>query len=312
MNKIILAISFFFLITKAIAQQDPQYTQYMYNMNIVNPAYTTAKDSTMNFGVLYRSQWAGAIGAPKTATLFIHSPINEKIEVGFSLISDDIGDGVKKENNFYADFAYLLQFGNEHQLSLGLKAGFTSIRTNFNGFFLESGTPETDPAYSDNVNKLLPNIGFGAFYFTDMYYIGLSLPNLLSSKHIDKNSVISSLGSENIHAFFTGGYIFTLSDSFKLKPAFMTKFVKGAPVSADITGNILYNDKFEFGAAYRIGDAVSFLMNVNVLPSIRLGYAYDYTISNISKFNSGTHEFFVLFNLDFTKKEKEKTTKRFF
>lgn len=311
MKKTILFVSFLFFIINSSAQQDPQYTQYMYNMNLVNPAYATGMQSMLDIGTLYRTQWVGAVGAPKTLTLFAHMPVDKKIEMGFSLVSDDIGDGAKKEDNFSADFAYVLQLNNSHRLSLGLKAGFTSFKTNFNGFVFESGDASTDLAFSEDVNKTLPNIGVGAFYFTDKYYIGLSTPNLLSSKHIEERSGINAFGSENIHAFFTGGYVFTLSDSFKLKPAFMSKFVKGAPITLDISANVLYNEKFEFGAAYRFGDAVSALMNVKVTPIVRVGYAYDYTISNLGQFNSGTHEIFILFNLDLLSKGYDKSP-RFF
>ena len=311
MKKTILFVSFLFFIINSSAQQDPQYTQYMYNMNVVNPAYATGMQSMLDIGTMYRTQWVGTVGAPKTLTLFAHMPIDKKIEMGFSLVSDDIGDGAKKEDNFSADFAYVLQLNNSHRLSLGLKAGFTSFKTNFNGFVFESGDASTDLAFSEDFNRTLPNIGVGAFYFTDRYYIGLSAPNLLSSKNIEERSGIYAFGSENIHSFFSGGYVFTLSDSFKLKPAFMSKFVKGAPVTLDISANVLYNEKFEFGAAYRFGDAVSALMNVKVTPIIRVGYAYDYTISNLGQFNSGTHEIFILFNLDLLSKGYDKSP-RFF
>jgi type IX secretion system PorP/SprF family membrane protein len=308
MKKTILIVSFLFFIIKVSAQQDSEYTHYMYNMNVVNPAYATGMQSMLDIGTLYRTQWVGAVGAPKTLTVFAHMPVNKKIEMGFSLISDDIGDGAKKENNFFVDFAYVLQLNDSHRLSLGLKAGATSIQTNFNGFKFESTS--SDFAF-ENINVLKPNIGIGAYYFNNVYYVGLSAPNLLNSKYIEERSGISDYGSENTHVFFTGGYVFTLSDVLKLKPAFMSKFVKGAPIAVDISANVLYNDKFELGAAYRVGDAISALMNVKVTPSVRVGYAYDYTISNLGQFNSGTHEIFLLFNLDLLGKGYDKSP-RFF
>ncbi|PXY43480.1 PorP/SprF family type IX secretion system membrane protein [Flavobacterium hydrophilum] len=309
MKKIILLISFLFYITSASAQQDPEYTHYMYNMSVVNPAYASGTAAMLNLGGLYRTQWVGAVGAPKTFTFFGHTALSEKIEVGASLISDDIGEGAKKENNFYADFAYVLQLEGKNKLSLGLKAGFTSLQTNFNGFRFTD--PATDLAFAENINVTKPNIGAGAYYFTDKYYIGLSVPNLLSSKHIEEKSGINAFGSEQIHTFLTAGYVFQINDAFKLKPAFMSRFVSGAPVSVDITANILYNDKFELGAAYRVNDAVSALMNINVTPSLRIGYAYDYTTSNLGQFNSGTHEIMLLFDLDLLGKGYDKSP-RFF
>ncbi|KQO33156.1 hypothetical protein ASF10_18950 [Flavobacterium sp. Leaf82] len=311
MKKIILFISFLFYITSASAQQDPEYTHYMYNMSVVNPAYATGVPAMLNLGGLYRTQWVGAIGAPKTFTFFGHTAVTDKVEVGLSLISDDIGDGAKKENNFYADFAYVLNLGGKNKLSLGLKAGFTSLQTNFNGFVLESGNANTDLAFAENINVTKPNIGVGAYYFRDNFYVGLSAPNLLSSKHIEEKSGINAYGSENIHTFLTAGYVFQINDMVKLKPAFMSKYVAGAPISVDVTANVLYNNKFELGAAYRVNDAVSALMNINVTPSLRVGYAYDHTLSNMGQFNSGTHEIMLLFNLDLLGKGYDKSP-RFF
>jgi type IX secretion system PorP/SprF family membrane protein len=311
MKKIILFISFLFCITSALAQQDPEYTHYMYNMSVVNPAYATGTPAMMNFGGLYRTQWVGAVGAPKTFTFFGHSALSEKIEVGMSLVSDDIGDGAKKENNFYADFAYVVKLGAASKLSLGLKAGFTSLQTNFNGFVLESGNAASDAAFAQDINVTKPNIGVGAYYFRDNFYLGLSAPNLLNSKHIEEQSGIHAQGSENLHTFLTAGYVFQIDDSWKLKPAFMSKFVKNAPIAVDLTANILYNEKFEFGVAYRINDAMSALMNIKVTPGLRVGYAYDYTLSNFGQFNSGTHEIMLLFDVDLLGKGYDKSP-RFF
>ncbi|QLC65587.1 type IX secretion system membrane protein PorP/SprF [Flavobacterium sp. LPB0248] len=308
MKKIILLINFLFCLSIS-AQQDPEYTHYMYNMSVVNPAYATGIPAMMNFGGLYRTQWVGAVGAPKTFTFFAHSAISDKIEAGISFVSDDIGDGAKKENNVYADFAYVLKLGGQNKLSLGLKAGFSSMQTNFNGF--QFTDPQTDLAFAENINATKPNIGVGAYYFRDNLYVGLSVPNLLKSKCIEEKSGINAFGSEEIHTFLTAGYVFQLNDALKLKPAFMSKFVKGAPITLDVTANVLYNEKFEFGAAYRIDDSVSALFNINVTPTLRVGYAYDYTLTNFGQFNSGTHEIMLLFDLDLLGKGFDKSP-RFF
>ncbi|WP_188051058.1 type IX secretion system membrane protein PorP/SprF [Flavobacterium sp. GP15] len=311
MKKTIFFVFFFLTIFKANAQQDPHFTQYMNNMSVINPAYSTATPLILNLGSMYRYQWSGIKGAPKTFSLFAHTPLNDKIEGGFSLISDDIGDGAKKETNFFADFAYSIRLSKKEKLSFGLKAGFRTISTNFNGFVLNSGDVSTDIAFMNNVNETVPNIGAGAFYFTDNYYLGISAPNLLSSKDIKSTKAINSFGPEEIHTYFTGGYVFDINQDFKFKPAFMAIFVKGAPLSIDLTANILYNEKFELGAAYRFNDAVSVLMNVNVTRNLRIGYSYDYTISNLSQFNSGSHEIVLLYNLDFLGKGYDKSP-RFF
>lgn len=311
MKKIIFLLSLLFCFMDTSAQQDPEYTHYMYNMSVVNPAYATGTSAMLNTGALYRTQWVGAVGAPKTFTFFGHTALSDKIEVGMSLISDDIGDGAKKENNFYADFAYILELGGKNKLSFGMKAGFSSLQTNFNGFRFESGDLTTDLAFSENINTTKPNIGVGAYYFTDTYYVGLSIPNLLNSKHIEEKAGISAYGSEEMHSFLTAGYVFQINDIFKLKPAFMSKFVKGSPISVDVSANVLYNNKFELGLAYRINDSFSALMNINVTPNLRVGYAYDYTTSNLGQFNSGTHEIILLFDLDLLGKGYDKSP-RFF
>ena len=308
MKKIILLINFLFYLSVS-AQQDPEYTHYMYNMSVVNPAYATGIPAMMNFGGLYRTQWVGAYGAPKTFTFFGHTAINDKIEAGISFVSDDIGDGAKKENNVYADFAYVLKLGGQNKLSLGLKAGFASMQTNFNCFRFTD--PQTDLAFAENINATNPNIGVGAYYFSDNLYVGLSVPNLLKSKYIEEKSGMNAFGSEEIHTFLTAGYVFKVNDKLKLKPAFMSKFVKGAPITLDVTANVLYNEKFEFGVAYRIDDSVSALFNINVTPTLRVGYAYDYTLTNFGQFNSGTHEIMLLFDLDLLGKGFDKSP-RFF
>lgn len=293
-----LRVCFFvlFFYTYGFAQQDPQYTQYMYNMSIINPAYASSKGQILNLGTLYRTQWVGAVGAPKTFTLFAHMPVSSRVQLGFSLISDDIGDGAKKENNFYGDFTFLIPLNNNHRLSFGLKAGVTSLESNFNGFRFETGDPSTDLAFTENVNIRKPNLGTGIYYSSNNYYVGVSVPNLLASRHIEERNGIRAYGSEYSHLFVTGGYVFTLNSDFKIKPAVMTKFVNGAPPSLDVTANVLYANKLEVGVAYRYKDAVSGLVNFAVTRNLKVGYAYDYTLSNLGQFNSGTHEIFLLYD----------------
>ena len=296
-HKIAALLSLIIWSIQGYAQQDPQFTQYMYNMSVINPAYATAEEGILNLGGLYRSQWVGMEGAPKTGTFFAHTPMNDKIELGLSFTNDNIGD-VVKENNIYADFAYVLPVGLESKLSLGLKAGFTFFDANFDGFMLQSGDVSTDIAFNENISKTFPNLGIGAFFFTDRYYLGLSAPNMLSTKHLENENGIKATGVQNVHYFFTGGYVFDINENLKLKPAFMGKAVKGAPLALDITANVLINEKLEAGLGYRLGDAVSALVNFRVTPELRIGYAYDYTTTNLSSYNSGSHEIFILFDVD--------------
>ena len=296
MKKIILPLIALLFTGIMIAQQDAQYTQYMYNMSVINPAYTTDNIGFINLGGLHRTQWVGVDGAPKSSNIFAHTPINDQIEVGFTLVNDNIGD-VVKENNLFADFAYKLNLEENGNLSFGLKAGVTFFDVNFNGFVLESGDVFTDPDFAENINQSYVNIGAGVYYNTDKYYIGLSIPTILKAKHLNRNNG-QYQGVEQAHVFLTGGYVFEINELFKLKPAFMTKFVKGAPTTVDMTANVLYDNRLEFGVAYRFEDAVSGLVNFRVTPELRIGYAYDYTISNLGPFSSGSHEVLVLYDLD--------------
>ncbi len=282
----------------AQAQQDPQYTQYMYNMSIINPAYATDDLGVVNLGALYRSQWAGTVGAPNTFSFYAHTPFNERVELGISFLTDEIGEGAVKESNIYGDFAYVLPMSDNAKLSLGIKAGVTLFETVFNDFQLESGDFSTDPAFGDGVNRAFPNVGVGAFYFTDRYYVGLSAPNLLSTKHLENESGVQRLGSEEIHFFLTGGYVYEFSEDLKLKPSVLVRAVGNAPLMVDVSANVLFNKRFEGGISYRLDDAISGMFNFKLTPELRIGYAYDHTLSNLGNFNSGSHEVFVLFNLD--------------
>ncbi len=283
------------LSAKASAQQDPQFTHYMYNMSSVNPAYATDDEGVINFGGLYRTQWVGAVGAPKTVNVFAHAPIAERIEVGVSIVSDEIGD-VVKENNLYADVAYVIPVSSSAKLSFGIKAGATFFDANFNGFQYSDASP--DPAFANNISRIFPNVGAGAYFFGDNYYVGFSAPNLLETKHLERMDAISTIGVESVHYFLTAGYVFDLSSTLRFKPAFMAKAVSGAPMAFDVTTNFLINERVELGAGYRFDDSVSGLVNFYVTPNLRVGYSYDYTLSNLGDYNSGTHEIILLFDLN--------------
>jgi type IX secretion system PorP/SprF family membrane protein len=284
-----------FTFVKVSAQQDPQFTHYMYNMSVINPGYATDNEGVINLGGLYRTQWVGAVGAPKTGTLFVHSPIAKRVEVGLSIVSDDIGD-VVHENNIYADVAYVIPISETKKLSFGVKAGITLFDADFNGFQYSDATP--DQAFAANINQSFPNVGAGAFYFGENYYLGLSAPNFLTTKHLESKDGLKTTGVEEVHYFLTGGYVFDLSQSVRFKPAFMTKVVTGAPLSMDLTTNFLFNERFELGAGYRVDDSVSGLAAFSITPNFRIGYSYDYTLTNLGDFNSGSHEIFLLFDLD--------------
>lgn len=293
--KYLILLSALFMCLVSSAQQNPQYTQYMYNMSLVNPAYATDNLDVINIGGLYRAQWVGSVGGPTTGSFFAHSALGKKVEGGVSVLHDEIG-GIVTETSLYADFAYVLPVSDKNKLSFGLKGGATFFSTNFNGFVYSDALP--DPAFANNLSRTFPNIGVGTFYFSQNYYIGFSAPNLLTTKQLEQHDGIVATGVEAVHYFLTGGYIFNINSNLKFKPAFMAKAVSGAPTAIDLTGNVLINNIFEAGLGYRLGDSFSGLVNFKINPSLRVGYAYDYTLSNLGRFNSGSHEIMILFDLN--------------
>lgn len=303
MKKIYLAILLLGAITTDMnAQQDPHYTQYMYNMNVVNPAYAGSKEN-LAIGLLYREQWVNVDGAPQTATLSASSPVGKNVGLGLSVISDKIGP--VEETNVYGDFAYTLNLGGEHRLALGLKSGVTFHKV---GLYSDIGNgfvprPE-DPAFSQNINNTYFNVGSGVFYYTDKYYLSVSVPNMLDSKHLDLqvDGDEYEFGSETQHYFITGGYVFQLSENTKFKPSFMLKSAFSAPTSLDVSANFLFFEKFEAGATYRLEDSFGAMVNYRITPAIRLGYAYDHVISDLDATTKSSHEFMLLFDLNFPKK----------
>ncbi|MGJ8548302.1 PorP/SprF family type IX secretion system membrane protein [Winogradskyella wichelsiae] len=287
-------IAVLLLAFKMHGQQDPQYTQYMYNMNIVNPAYAGSKEN-LSFGLLYRTQWTKIDGGPETGTFFGHSPIGNNMGLGVSVIADNIGP--VKETNAYVDLSYTLNLGGEHKLAFGIKAGATFHDIGLTD--LEVIDP-TDDFFSQDINTTTPNFGAGFFYYTDKYYVSLSAPNLLSSVHLDDNG--TKIGSETQHYFLTGGYVFDLSPNTELKPSVMVKSAFDAPTSFDVNLNARFFKKFEIGASYRLDDSFSGLVNFAVTPSVRIGYAYDAITSDIKEYASASHEIMLLFDLNFPKR----------
>jgi type IX secretion system PorP/SprF family membrane protein len=290
--KILLGVMIMLSLSSVYGQQDPQYTQYMYNQNVLNPAYAGSK-GVMSIGMLGRTQWVGVEGAPQTLTLSIHSPVGRNVGLGFSVIHDEIGPAI--EDNLYADFSYTIHTSEEGNLAFGLKAGFTFLNVRSLDGQL------ADPSLNEPVNKATPNFGAGVFYYKQKFYVGLSIPNFLETRHLESDNGIVSTASEKMHYFLTSGYVFDVSEDVKLKPSAMVKAVIGAPVSVDLSVNALINEKFELGLSYRFDDSVSAILGLNISDDMRIGYAYDYTTSNFGQFNSGSHEIMLLF--DFNRKK---------
>ena len=279
------------------AQQDPHYTQYMYNMNVINPAYAGSKEN-LSIGLLYRKQWVEIEDAPTTFTLSGHSPVGKNVGLRLSVISDKIGP--VEENNIYGDFSYTLNLGGEHKLAFGIKAGITLHQVGLYSDIYNTLPNPNDPAFSADTNNSYFNLGSGLFYYTNKYYLAFSVPNMMKSKHLDFDG--REFGSETSHYFLTGGYVFDVSQNIKFKPFFMLKSAFDAPSSLDVSTNFLFNEKFEAGLTYRLDDSFGAMVNYAITPNVKIGYAYDHIVSDLNVTTPSSHEFILLFDLNFPKK----------
>ncbi|WP_213520580.1 type IX secretion system membrane protein PorP/SprF [Nonlabens sp.] len=296
MKKLVSCLLFFAFAKAMIAQQDPQYSQYMYNPIVVNPAYAGNRGVASIVG-LHRSQWVGLDGAPRTQTLSFHTPLsNSRVGVGLSIVNDEIGPAA--ETYVAADFSYTLLVGDQASLSFGFKGGVHVLNVDYSRLNpFDSG----DPRLSDNINnQLSPTLGLGLYYHTEQLYLGLSSPNLLQTDHFDgteTNGSSTYIAQERIHLFATAGYVFDLNDDVKFKPATMLKLVHGAPVQIDLTANFLLNDKLTLGVAYRWNAAVTGLVGFQISDQMMIGFAYDRetTVLGNAIFNDGSYEVFLRF-----------------
>lgn len=272
------------------AQQDAQYTQYMYNTININPAYAGSRGVMSIFG-LYRTQWVGLDGAPKTATASMNTPINDtNLGVGLSFVNDEIGPTT--ENAISADVSYTIRTSEDVKLSFGIKG---------TGNFFRLDNAKLDPVNQgdpslQNVSKFTPNVGAGVYWHSEKWYVGFSLPNLLQNKNkYDANNV--SVYTEKMNYYLMGGYVFDLSPNVKFKPAILTKMVVGAPLQIDGSANFMLWDKLVLGAAYRWDAAFSGMAGFQITDGLYLGYGYDMETTRLRKYNSGSHEIFLRFEL---------------
>ncbi len=310
-NYIIIATVVFLLgySLKINAQQDPQYTQYMYNTQVVNPAYAGSMEA-LSLGFLYRSQWVGLEGAPKTFTFSGHTPIGlSNVGVGLSFVRDEIGPSEETWANI--DFSYTLQASEKGKLAFGLKTGASFLNIDFTKLNIADGGDVFENTIDNKVNFQL---GAGAYYYTDKFYAGLSVPNFIESKHFDEASIenndISAVGIDRLHYFFITGYVFDISENVKFKPAVLTKIVTGSPLQIDGSANFLFYEKFTLGAAYRWSASWSALVGFQITDSLMLGFAYDRETTDLSSFNDGSYEVYLRF--DIFKNNDKIHTPRFF
>ena len=303
--RLIVLLGLVLLGDQATAQQDSQYTQYMYNTMMINPAYAGSRDCTSIFA-LYRNQWVGLDGAPKTASLSFHTPFEEKhIGIGAGIYHESIGP--QSTNVVDVDFSYTLEF-DESKLAFGLKAaaGFYNFDRNKLNLLYPA-----DASFDGKENIFLPNIGAGVYYYGEKYYVGFSIPYLLDTKTFSKTDErkIADV-NEKQHYNLMGGYVFDLSSDFKFKPAALMKVVSGSPLQVDLSANFMYDDRFVLGAAYRWSAAVSAMAGFQIDRNWFIGYAFDWETTKLSKYSNGSHEIFLRY--EFVRDIQKIISPRFF
>ena len=292
---IALVTGLMFVSAESFAQQDPMYTQYMENLQTLNPAYAGSKEM-LSMMVAARNQWVSLPGAPDTRSISLHTPIKAtQMGLGFSLLRDKIGPVT--QTGLYVDYSYRLYFSNQQTLALGLKGGLNFFDANLAN--LATNDPN-DPVFAYDINRrFLPNLGVGAFFYTNQYYLGLSVPKLIENTINDNGVSTQSISKEQIHLFFMAGYVFDVNRIVKFKPSILAKYVHNAPVSLDLNGTFLFYERLWLGGMFRMGDSFGGLVQMQVTDQIKIGYSYDLPISKLGAYNNGTHEIMISFDFNF-------------
>ena len=298
----LFSFALMFTVFVSYAQQDAQFTQYMYNTININPAYAGSRGALSIFA-LHRTQWVGLDGAPVTNAASVNTPLNQSnLGLGVSIINDKIGPTT--ENTIAADLSYTVPTSETFKLSFGIKATANIFNLDVNRL----NPVDDDPSLRDFNNKFTPNFGAGVYLHSDKAYVGFSVPNFIESNRYDDNEV--AIFKEKINYYLIAGYVFDLNTSVKFKPALLTKIVEGAPLQADVSGNFMFNDKFVVGLAYRWSAAISAMVGFQVTDGMYIGYGYDHETTRLNNYNSGSHEIFLRYEI--FKNNDKIITPRFF
>lgn len=295
------------------SQQEVMVSQYMFNGLFINPAYSGSHDY-WEASALHRSQWVSLDGAPVSQVIGADGPLaNGKLGVGGVIVNDKIGD--TKQFSFMANGSYHLDLDSEqkNRLSFGLSAGFTNYSYKFDETTVfDAG----DEVFSNTIeNKYVPKLGAGVYFYSDRFYAGASVPTLFAGD--DQLSIKAngdSLGTDDVHYenhfFFNTGYVFDAGANLKVKPNILVKYHPSAPLQADINLNFLLYEKLWLGASYRTASDIIGIVEFNITPHLRVGYAYDFTLSDIGDYSSGGHE--VMLGYSFGKEVIKMKSARYF
>jgi len=292
-KELLLIILFIIGLQELHAQQDTQYTQYMYNPSIFNPGYAGTRDM-LSVTTQYRAQWIGLEGAPRSFNVSANGPVNNtaNLGMGIAFMSDQIGPA--SDNTIAGDFAYRIALDRYTYLSFGLKGGVNLLNVDYSKLTVFD-TREAQFRVNVN-NRISPIVGAGAYVYSDLWYAGISVPNFLTTTHYKKSFSSVSNAKRRMTFYGIGGYVFYINNNLKFKPTVLTKYTKGAPLIADVSANFLINEKLTLGTSYRFSDSFSALVGFQVNSNFLIGYSYDYTNTDLGSFNTGSHEIFLRFD----------------
>ena len=293
--------------SKVYAQTEPMYSQYMYNMLGVNPAYAGNREAT-SFNFFQRRQWVGLAGAPQTTSVSLDGAFNDN-KLGWGVQAYDDKLGVERADGVNMMMATHIQVSDKGTLSGGLSMGLMNYRIDL--LNVQGRYTPSDPAFYSNFNKWLPAVGLGIYYNTDKFYAGFSVPNVLKSRLTAFDVMNSGIQKVNsTHLFFTSGYVFDVNEDVKIKPSTMIKAVGGAPIEADFNTNVWLKNVIGLGFSYRTGDAMVAMAEAQINNNLRVGYAYDITISPLKYYNNGSHE--LMFRYEFGNNNTKIKSTRYF
>lgn len=287
-------VALFFLRTEIFAQHPAMYSQYMFNTLAINPAYTGSRDA-LSVALLYRSQWTGFRGAPQTQTFSLHTPLkNKQNSLGLLVVNDRLG--VTHNTAVFGNYAYRIDLGNDNRLAFGLQGGISLYQDKWSQLAVDD--PGDVVFANDSPVYLIPKAGFGVYYDTRKFFAGVSVPQLFQVespqlKAYNQNTVRYQ------HIFFSTGYLISLNPDVKLRPTVMVKYLRNSPLQLDINTNLILKDLVWIGLSYRTGDALVGLIEYQINPQFRIGYSYDQTLTELRKFNQGSHEFFIRYEFNY-------------
>lgn len=287
----IIVFGLFLMFQKANAQQEPMYSQYMFNPLSVNPAYAGSAE-VLSITAISRHQWIGFDGAPTTQTLSIHSPVALNLGAGLSLTRDRVGP--LDNLGVTASASYNIKLSMESKLYFGLSAGVNNVKFGFNN----AANTENDPMFFQDMSSTKPVFGTGLYFLHSRAFAGFSIPDLIASEYDDGGST----WKKERHYYLSGGAIFNLGESLKYRPTTMVKWVPNAPISAELTNTFIIKDFLWLGFMYRLNDALGALVSVQVTEQLRIGYAADFSLNEIGAHNNGTHEIMLNYDFRFGKK----------